>query len=262
MSFFFKMISSGLKSKRFFIALGIILISMGISWTAFREDAIPLFEHDYILAFTHGYCGWTSLLAGLAPLIATIPFAAQHVENCKSGMMKYVVSRMGEKKYFNSMFFANVCLTAVTFIVGMALFFLVSVLLFSKNVDINAFYGLLGRSTYIEVAYVSPILYVITIIAHCAFVAIAFSSIGFAFSFLIKNKFVAWISAFIIAILMSLFAMFLNLVKLEPMSIFDVHRASGTTFWLVVCYVLVITVLSYLLAKTRFRMAMIKDEEV
>ena len=60
------------------------------------------FNYDYIVAFLQGYNGDRSLLIVLAPLIATIPFASQHIENRKSGTMKYIISRMGYKQYFNS----------------------------------------------------------------------------------------------------------------------------------------------------------------
>ena len=59
------------------------------------------------MAFLQGYNGDRSLLVVLAPLIATIPFASQHIENRKSGTMKYIVSRMGYKQYFNSIFIIN-----------------------------------------------------------------------------------------------------------------------------------------------------------
>ncbi len=262
MSFFFKMISGVLKSKRFYITLAILILSMVFSWTAFRDDSVPLFEHDYMLAFVHGCHGWTTLLAILAPLLSAIPFAAQHVENYKSGTMKYIVCRMGERRYFNIMFFANICLTAITFIIGMGLFFLICVVLFSKNMDTDAFYGIVRVSTYAQIADISPVLYGVTLIAHCAFVASAFSSIGLALSFFIKNKFVAWISPFIISELMALFAMFINIVQLEPMSIFDVNRASDTTVLLVICYVLIIMISAYFLAKTKFIRAMRKDEGI
>lgn len=258
MSFFFKMVLSGLKSKRFFIALGVIIVTMMFSWTAFMEDS---FEHSYMEAFLHGCFGYKSLFYGLAPLIAAIPFAAQHVENCKSGTLKYIVARMGTKRYFNSMFFANAFLTVITFIVGMALVFFASFIVFGKNVNMEICNGGF-RNPYMGIADFSLALYVVTLIAHCSFVAIAFSSIGFSMSFVIKNKFVAWISPFIISTLMGLFAIFINLVKLEPLSIFNVCRASRTTVWLVVCYSLGVIVLTYLLARARFSMGLRKDEEV
>ncbi len=257
MGFFFKLVFHNLKSKRFFIALGIILVTMMFSWTAFLDDS---FEHSYMEAFLHGCFGYKSLFYGLAPLIAAIPFAAQHVENSKSGTIKYIVSRLGETRYFNTMFFANVLLTAITFMIGMAVFSLISFCAFSKNVDIDVCNAAFPNP-YMQAANNSLLLYVITLIAHCSFVSVAFSSIGLAVSFFIRNKFVAWISAFIISILMGLFALFLNLVKFEPMAIFNVCRASGTTVFLVIGYSVAITGFSYLLARTKFRMVMRKDEE-
>lgn len=261
MSFFFRMIKSGMKSRRFYIALCVILLSMGISWTAFAEDPISLFENSYLRAFLHGCFGWNSPFPAVAPLIAAIPFAAQHVENCKSGTMKYMVARMGERKYLNTMFFANVCLTAITFIVGMSLFLLICFLFFDKSVDVSVCNGELPN-IYSRIATQSPFLYAITLIAHCSFVSIAFSSIGFSLSFLFNNKFIAWISAFIVSTLMGLFAIFINAVALDPTSVFDVCSCSNTTLPLVVCYVLVVVGVAYLFARVRFNRTLRHDEEI
>ncbi len=107
---------------------------MMFSLSAFIEEGMEyFFQHDYVMTFLQGYNGDRTLLTILAPLIATIPFAAQHIENRKSGTMKYIVSRMGYKKYFNSIFMTNAVLSFVTFALGMLTFLLISSLLFDKK---------------------------------------------------------------------------------------------------------------------------------
>lgn len=122
-----------MRSKRFFLSILIILLSMLFSLTAFVEEGMDyFFNHDYVLTFLQGYNGDRSLLTILAPLIATLPYAAQHVENSKSGTMKYLVARMGYKKYFNSNFIINLVTSFISFALGMAIFFLISLVFFPK----------------------------------------------------------------------------------------------------------------------------------
>ena len=131
------MFLKGMKNKQFFLAILIILTSMIFSVSAFIEEGMEyFFNHDYIVAFLQGYNGDRSLLVVLAPLIATIPFASQHIENRKSGTMKYIVSRMGYKQYFNSIFIINGFISFTTFIFGMLLFLIMSILFFNRSINV------------------------------------------------------------------------------------------------------------------------------
>ncbi|HFR3939706.1 TPA: hypothetical protein ACHVI1_002185, partial [Streptococcus suis] len=93
MRYYTNIFLKGIRSKRFFLSVLIILFSMMFSLSAFIEEGMEyFFQHDYVMTFLQGYNGDRTLLTILAPLIATIPFAAQHIENRKSGTMKYIVS--------------------------------------------------------------------------------------------------------------------------------------------------------------------------
>ena len=125
MSYRLNVISKVMRSRKFFLSILIILLSMFFSLTAFIEEGMEyFFKHDYVMTFLQGYNGDRSLLVILGPLIATLPFSAQHVENSKSGTMKYLVARMGYKKYFNSNFIMNFLISFMTFALGMVIFFL------------------------------------------------------------------------------------------------------------------------------------------
>lgn len=243
-----------MRSGKFFLSILIILLSMFFSLTAFVEEGMEyFFKHDYLMTFLQGYNGDRSLLTILGPLIATLPFAAQHVENSKSGTMKYLVGRMGYKKYFNSNFIINFVISFITFAIGMVIFFIVSFVLFSKDLNMDAYMGMTGVSAYKILADKSALLYILVIILHCAFVGACYSSVGLALSYFIKNKFVAWIGPFIIATIGSLFAMFVGLTKLEPMAIFDVSRVQGMTPLFVISYLLISILLAYILSFVKFK---------
>ena len=129
MSYYVSIFFKGMRDKKFLLALLIILLSMTFSLSALIEEGMDsFFHHDYIMTFLQGYNGDRTLLVGLAPLIATMPFALQHIENRRSGAMKYIVSRMGFKKYFDSIFITNALLSFVVFIFGMLSFLLISIL--------------------------------------------------------------------------------------------------------------------------------------
>ncbi len=252
-----------IKCKKFLLSIVTILFSMAFSLTAFIEEGTKyFFEHDYVMTFLQGYNGDRTLFTILAPLIATIPFAAQHIENKKSGSLKYILMRMGNRKYFNSIFIINMLLSFVTFLVGMILYFGVSFVVFSKDVNMDIYYAITRVTTYEVVAKKSPVLYIGIIIIHCSLVAIAYSSVGLALSFFIKNKFIAWISPFIISTVGSLFAMFVGLTKIEPMAIFDVSRVNGIDVTFVLLYMMLVIFTSYIVAYNKFKRDMCVDEEI
>ncbi|WP_039931433.1 membrane protein [Anaerococcus lactolyticus] len=263
MSYRLNVISKVMRSRKFFLSILIILLSMIFSLTAFVEEGMEyFFKHDYAMTFLQGYNGDRSLLVILAPLIATLPFSAQHVENSKSGTMKYLVARMGYKKYFNSNFIINFLTSFITFAFGMVIFFIGCFVFFSKNLNMDAYMGMTGVSTYKKLIDKSALLYILAIILHCAFVGACYSSVGLSLSYFIKNKFVAWIGPFIIATIGSLFAMFVGLTKLEPMAIFDVSRVQGMTPIFIISYLLISLFLAYILSLLKFKKDIENDEEI
>ena len=222
------MFLKGMKNKQFFLAILIILTSMIFSVSAFIEEGMEyFFNHDYIVAFLQGYNGDRSLLIVLAPLIATIPFASQHIENRKSGTMKYIVSRMGYKQYFNSIFIINGFISFTTFIFGMLLFLIMSILFFNRSINMDAYYAITKVSIYESAVRTSPLFYVVIIIL---------TTIG------------------------SLFAMFLGLTKIEPMAIFDVSRVKGISVIFVFVYLILIVVISYWISYKKFKRDIETDE--
>lgn len=263
MSYRLNVVSRVMTNKKFFLSILIILFSIIFSLTAFVEEGIEyFFKHDYAMTFLQGYNGDRSLLTILAPLIATLPFAAQHVENSKSGTMKYLVARMGYKKYFNSNFIINLITSFLSFTIGMLIFLIIGFVFFSKDINMDIYYGMTGVSTYKIIADKSALIYIFTIILHCSFVSACYSSVGLALSYFIKNKFVAWIGPFIIATIGSLFAMFIGLTKLEPMAIFDVSRVQGMTPLLVISYSIISISLAYILSYMKFKRDIENNEEI
>lgn len=253
----------GMKNKQFFLAILIILTSMIFSVSAFIEEGMEyFFNHDYIVVFLQGYNGDRSLLIVLAPLIATIPFASQHIENRKSGIMKYIISRMGYKQYFNSIFIINGFISFTTFIFGMLLFLIMSILFFNRSINMDAYYAITKVSIYESAVRTSPLFYVVIIILHCSFVGVAYSSVGLAMSYFIKSKFVAWLSPFILTTIGSLFAMFLGLTKIEPMAIFDVSRVKGISIIFVFVYLILVVVISYWMSYKKFKRDIETGEEI
>lgn len=264
MRYYTTVLWKSIRDKKFFLAILILLLSMLFSLGAFLEEGIEyFFHHDYIVTFLQGYNGDRALLTGLAPLVATLPFAAQHIENRRSGTMKYIVSRMGYKNYFHSFFIMNAVLSFMAFLFGMLLFLLLSFMFFEKNaISRDAYYAMTEVSIYKALVNTSPILYIGIIILHCSFVATAYSSVGLAMSFFIKNKFIAWVSPFFIATLGSLFAMFVGLTKMEPMAIFDVSRVKGISPVFVFVYLILTIGISYLASYKKFQKDIKADEEI
>ena len=150
----------------------------------------------------------------------------------------------------------------MTFALGMVIFFIGCFVFFSKDLNMDAYMGMTGVSTYKMLANKSALLYILVLILHCGFVGACYSSLGLSLSYFIKNKFIAWIGPFIIATIGSLFAMFVGLTKLEPMAIFDVSRVQGMTPIFVISYLLISLFLAYILSLLKFKKDIENDEEI
>ncbi len=263
MSYLKKLVVNGIFNFKFLLGVIIVILSMVSGIINSNSDIFDsIFTIDYAQAFLSGYNGSGSFFVIVAPLIATIPFATRHIDNRKSGFIKILISKMGKDKYFNHLFIANLIVTFLEFLIGMLIFFLTCIVLFSKNINFDVYSGITGVSVYKFISNISPLSYIITIILHCSIVSVMYSSLGMAFSYFIKKKFVAWISPFVISIIASLFAMFIGVTKLEPMSIFDVSRVSNMNVFIVIIYVFIVVTFSYIFSKKKFNKDMISDEEM
>lgn len=253
---------NGIKDKKFFLAISIILLSMIFSLTSFLdEESVYFFKHDYVTTFLQGYNGDKSLLVPLAPLIATIPFAANHIENRKSGIIKNLIIRIGYDKYFKYTFLINIILSFLVFFISMFIFMLFSILFFDKNIDLDIYNYITKNSMYNFVANISPLFYLLILIIHCSIISAVYSSIGLSLSYYIKNKFIAWVFPFVITTIISLFSIFLGITKLELMAMFDVTRVKDNTFIFLLFYVSFFITTSYFIAYNKFKRDIQNDEE-
>ncbi len=263
MNYISKMCQRALLSKKFVVAVVILWVTMGFAIVDFGKFVVDItFESDYIDAFLKSYSGSWSLLPVFAPLLVAIPFAAQHIENQKSGTIKVLVSRLGENKYFNSIFFTNLIVSFLVFFVGMVLYLTMLYVFFSKNVDIVSFHDELKCSAYGDYFKNNPLAYVFLIIVHCSIVGCVFSTVGLSISYFINNKFIAWVSPFVISIITSIFALYLNVTKFEPTAVFDVTSVSYTTVPFIIGYVIVTLAGCYILSYIKFKKDMINDEVI
>ncbi len=253
---------NGIKDKKFFLAISIILLSMIFSLTSFLDEgSMYFFKHDYVTTFLQGYNGDKSLLVPLAPLIATIPFAANHIENRKSGIIKNLIIRIGYDKYFKYTFLINIILSFLVFFISMFIFMLFSILFFDKNIDLDIYNYITKNSMYNFVANISPLFYLLILIIHCSIISAVYSSIGLSLSYYIKNKFIAWVFPFVITTIISLFSIFLGITKLELMAMFDVTRVKDNTFIFLLFYVSFFITTSYFIAYNKFKRDIQNDEE-
>ena len=261
MRYYFAILLNNIKNKKFYFAVLIIISVMAFATGVIEKISGDISFNDYLINFLEGYNGFRSTLPVLAPLIATIPFATMHIDNRKSGTIKYLISRLGYKKYFNSLFITNFLLGFFAFFIAMSLFLLLSFLLYHKNIDLEYFDQLTRRTIY-GFANKPPHLYIALIILHCSYCAAVFSSIGLAASYFIKNKFTAWLAPFVVSTISSLFALFVGLTIVEPMSIFDIARIAGMKIGFVLSYLTIILLLSYIIAFLKFKRDIKADEEI
>lgn len=211
-----------------------------------------VFENDFAKVFLTGYQGYTSIFSIAVFILVTIPFASWFVRCNQSGYEKNIVVRIGQEKYVKNMFIINGVISGITVINGMVLYLIVCFILFNKNIDIESFINLTNISPYGIFANVGCITYIVVIIIHCAVVCSVFSNLGLAASFFVKKKIVAILFPFAFAIVVSFFAIFIGITKLEPLSIIQVSRVKGMTIPWIIIYLTVIEVGAYFLARMNY----------
>lgn len=262
MGFIKKTLLLKIKSWRFI--LPVILIFAAMSFSLFTEelkDYSVITQNDFVKVFLMGYQGSYAIFPAVVLLIATVPYASQYVDNYKSGVEKYILARRGKNKYFADLFVLNAILSWLTVGLGMTIYLLFTYLMFDHQIDREFYDQLIRVSAYSEIAKRSIPLYIGLIILHCSCFCAVFSELGFAISFYIKKKLVAWLSPFIISVVLSLFAIFGGITKLEPMAILDISRVTNTTPVFIVGYMMIVFIGSYFIAKIKFKKDFITDEE-
>lgn len=262
MGFIKKQLLLRIKGGRFVFPVLLVFAAMCFSLlTEELHDYDAITQNDFVKVFLMGYQGSYAIFPAAVLLIATIPYASQHIVAFKGGAEKYIVTRLGGNKYFRDTFVINFILSGASVALGMILYLLFSYAFFSHNIDFLFYEQLTSVSAYKVIARESIALYVLYIIVHCSVFCAIFSNLGVAVSFYIKRRFVAWLSPFIIAVVLSLFAIFVGLTFLEPMAILDVSRVSGTTPVLIVFYELIVLLMSYFLAKKKYIKDLVENEE-
>lgn len=262
MGFIKKQLWIRIKGLRFILPVFLVLATMGFSLlTEELRDYDSIVQNDFVKVFLMGYQGSYAVFPASILLIATIPYASQYVIAFKSGSEKYMVARFGSDKFFRNTFIINAILSGAVVAIGMALYLLFSFVFFSHDIDLEFYRQLVSVSAYKMVAEKSIKAYILLIIVHCSVFCAVFSSLGLTISFYIKRRFVAWISPFIIAVILSLFAIFIGITILEPMAILDVSRVSGTTPILIVIYELIVLIAAYMFAIKKYKRDLSEDEE-
>ncbi|BAB03894.1 BH0175 [Halalkalibacterium halodurans C-125] len=92
------------------ITIGTAILSVVLVFSGMFEylSWIPYGDISVLYIFLSGYnSGTASFLGVVFPIIACLPFAASYVEDCKSGLHKYIYLRMKKSHYMTVRLIVN-----------------------------------------------------------------------------------------------------------------------------------------------------------
>ena len=261
-NFMYQTLKRGICSIPFLISCLLVIIAMSSALYLDRKfDNIDIFQRNAVEIFIRGYYYSNSILPSIASIICTIPFSVCYVMDQQSGFEKNLIMRMGRKKYFQSRFCTTGIMGAFSFLLPMIIYFFVVFLLFRTPISENSMEEFVRHSPYGFVNSISPYFYVITIIIHCSIFGAVYAVLGFAVSFFVKKKYVAWLFPFLLTIVFSLFSMYLNVTAIEPMSVFAVTRNINVSFITIFGEFIILFVGSYFIANKKLEKDMENDKE-
>ncbi|MBO8463975.1 MAG: hypothetical protein IAC13_08600 [Firmicutes bacterium] len=261
-SFIFESLKKAMLSIPFFVSCGLVIVTMlGAVYLDYRFDGINIGQCSAIEIFLRGYYYSNSILPIVATIICTLPFSSCYAMDHQSGYEKNLMVRMGRKKYFQSRFCTTGIMGALSFLLPMVVYFIIALIFFQEPISQERMSELIRHSPYESLTIISPYLYVGMIVIHCSIFGMVYGVLGFAISFFIKKKYVAWTVPFFLTIVFSLFAMYVNLTSIEPMSIFAVKRNIHISLGTILGEFFVIFVGSYLIAKKKLERDMKDDKE-
>lgn len=202
------------------------------------------------IGFCDGY--FNSLLPFIVFIACALPTADIYASHKTSGMLRYLITRTGRKRYFTEIFVINAICAFMVVFVAVSIWALLSSLLFTGNPNLDQELNYTQQYTYASLYLISPIAYVLMTIIHGSVCSAVFATLALSLTFYIPKKFVAWVAPALISIFFSLVAMFLHLTHIEPSVMFSFTKVGHLSAVLVWCSWLVIVLASVIFAWLKF----------
>ncbi|WP_160673983.1 hypothetical protein [Clostridium sp. C8-1-8] len=156
-----------------------------------KKDAV------YYFMLAHSL-GSASLLPLLAPVIVSLPFVASFLEDKESGFFKYLLLRISHKKYVVIRLISNALAGALALTIPLSTIFVFYALFYGVKTNGMAVGKYAGDLSWLSVN--RPLLFVFSIIALTFIYGMVISTLGLGLSVIIKNRYLAIILPFILAI--------------------------------------------------------------
>ncbi|KFA57181.1 hypothetical protein [Mageeibacillus indolicus] len=231
--------------------LSIILCLLSMSIVSFQNGGREYFKNTTsFIGFSDGY--FNSLLPFMVFIACALPAADIYASHKSSGMLRYLITRTGRKRYFIEIFLINAICAFVTLFIALSILALLSVLLCTGKPNLDLELNHTQQYTYASLYLISPTMYVLMAILHGSIFSAVFATLALALTFYVPKKFVAWVSPALISIFLSLVAMFLHLTHFEPSVMFAFTKVGHLNAVLVWCSWLIIILASVILAWLKF----------
>lgn len=195
------------------VTIGTVILSILLVFGGMFEYLgwIPYGGISVLYIFLSGYnSGTASFLGVVFPIIACLPFASSYVEDCKSGLKKYIYLRMEKKKYMTIRFFINGLVGGTVLFIGpfIAFLFLLVIKLFT---GIPMVKEQMETFTYFEgMGIHSPIVVIIIILGTLFFCGFILATVALGVSTIIQNIYLTVLAPFILYIISATVLMNIN----------------------------------------------------
>lgn len=228
-------------SKKPMFAIILTFICLIIGGDEYIFSNISSSGASYLFKYAYSD-GVKSLLVFLAPMIACIPYATSYIEEKSSKKLEYILLKITPKKYSITKIILSSFFGGIVLFIGAGLFYIFCILLKSLNEN-----DIITFNTSIEHIFIkSQIQYIFIEISMLFLFGVVMSTLCLSISTILKNKYLAVISTFLIYIVVNIVTGSI-LSNLSLVLLYDISMSSEIGILYRMLYALVIfSVLSIL----------------
>lgn len=194
-------------SKTALLTFFIILISLLIGFSNGLKHLNDLKSHydsiDVFLKYV-GYDGSINLLCFIAPLLATLVFSNSYLQDKNSNFLKFIYLRIDKKRYIISRIIVNALSSGIIIVTALTVFLIIIISLLGLKTNPDSIFNITGPFAFLYQK--SKWIYIVYFIINSFIFNTIFSTLALGLSPFINNKYLSFLSSFVIYIIsMTLF---------------------------------------------------------
>jgi len=186
-----------------FVGILYALIPVVNTWPKGVTDDLYVFYPGSAYVFWMYFIGNTYYMYALTfPLLASLAYSDAYAEDFNTGLVKHILTKVEKKKYLITRYVINFFVGAIVAVLPLVINFLGEMAAFPL-IENNYYYGMplaTPSSFMADLFYESPFIYVLLRTIIIFLFGGMLSSLGLAFSTMVKNRYIVLIFPFILVL--------------------------------------------------------------